>query len=90
MIAIPLASMIEWGQEQVVALEPIEDAPRSFPFDGGVAEGAAQAFEDRSSDEERHVGWGDAIEELGSQIVADEAIVAAEGVSGVHVRVHLR
>ena len=74
-VAVPLAPSVERDHQQVAALQTIEHAAGLPAAHGGVAEGTAEPVEDRAAGEERHVGPRDAVEELRTQVVGDEAVI---------------
>ena len=77
-VAEPAALVVEGDDEQVLALELLEHLRRVIAFEHGVAELRAHALENGGLKQELELRRLDAVELLGSQIVRDEAVVAAE------------
>ncbi len=77
-IPIPLASIVERYDEQVLSVEGCERRLPSGPAGHGVAERPVQSVEDRRLQEELPDGLGLALQHLAGQIVDDEPIVAGE------------
>ena len=77
-VAIPLPATVEWHDEQVSALESLQERARSLRVERRVAQRTAHAVEDRGAGQERHVRARNPTEELGAQVVAHEPVISAE------------
>jgi len=77
-VAVPLTGGVEGLQEEVRALQFLEQAVRADRVDDGVAQRARQPVEDRRVQEEAPNVFGLTVEYLGAQIVDDVAVVAGE------------
>jgi hypothetical protein len=77
-IAVPLAPGVERDEQQVRVLQVSQQRARLLPLGDGVAQGAAETFQDAGLQQERpELGWL-AGENLGGQIVNEVAVVAGE------------
>jgi hypothetical protein len=76
----PLALRIKRDQEQVRALELLEDLCRPAPVRDGVTQRAAQPIEDRRAEKKRAELGRLAGEQLPRQVVDEVAVVARESV----------
>jgi hypothetical protein len=85
-IAVPISAAIQREHQEVAALQPIEHATGSCATGGDVAERARHPVEDRRTGQERHVRTRDTLEELRSEVVADEAIVPGEPEGALYTR----
>ena len=81
-IPVPLAATVERDDQQVVAFEILEHPGRLLPADDGVAQRPAHPVEDRRTDEEVRLGGREPRQQLGPQVVVDQAVVAAEAEAG--------
>jgi hypothetical protein len=77
-VAVPLTSSIERDEQEVGLLQRLEDVLRSARAQHRVAERARQAVEHRGARQERHCARCEAGEELGPQVVAEQAVVTAQ------------
>jgi hypothetical protein len=77
-IAVPAALIVEGDEEQVVAIEPLEDGSAVAASGDGVAQRSGQPVEDRGLQEEGPDIVGLAGEDLVDEIVHDEPVVAGE------------
>ena len=77
-VAVPLAPAIEWHEQQVGALQRLQDSTRTCSVHDGVAKGTAHAFEHRRSGQEGHPATRDARQQLRAQVVGHQAVVPAE------------
>src|SRR5687767_4777372 len=82
-IAVPLAAAVERDDQEIVFLQMLERPAGSGATDYRVAEPAAHAVEDGCAGEERCLCAGRPVEELGSEVVADEPVVTGDRESGV-------
>ena len=78
MVAEPAALVVEGDDEQVLALQLLEQLRRVVALEHRVAERSAHGLENRGPKQELELRRLDVAELLGSQIVRDEAVVAAE------------
>ena len=77
--AVPAPRVVERQQEQLLALQPLEQRRTILAAGDGVAERGGQALENRRPQEERPHGRGLPRQHLLRQVIDDEAVAAAEG-----------
>jgi hypothetical protein len=77
-VAVPVAAVVERDDEQVRTLEGLEHRPAVVPAGDRVAEGAAEAVEDRGVEEEPADVVGLSAEDLLDEVVHDVAVVPRE------------
>src|SRR5918996_1548156 len=75
-IAVPLAFRVERDEEEVRALDVLEDRCRALAVDDRVAKRTAEALEDRRAQEEVPDLLGLAVEHLRAEVVDDVTLVA--------------
>ena len=77
-VAVPLAVPVEWDHEQVAALEPVEDVARARVVERRVAQRTAHVLEDRGVRQEVDLRVRQPVEELRTQVVGHEPVIAGE------------
>ena len=85
-VAIPLAPPVEGHHEAVRARERLEHACRPRRLEHGVAKTAAHAIQDRCVLEELRLGRRQPGEELETEVVGHEAVVAGEDLDARRLR----
>ena len=81
-VAEPAALVVEGDDEQVLALQALEDLRGVSPLDDRVAERGAHRLENGGPSQELELRRLHPIEGLGSEVVGDEAVGAAERPDG--------
>ena len=77
-VAVPAPVAVERDDEQVAAIELGEADAGPLAADHRVAQRPGHALEDRGAHQEAALLGGDAVEDLGGQVVADLAVVAGQ------------
>jgi hypothetical protein len=78
-VAIPPALVVKGDQEEVAAIQPLQDCPTITASGDGIAKGSRQPVEDGCLEQEGPNVLGLAREHLVGEVVDDVTIVAREG-----------